>query len=131
LIENKHRGRQRWIALHYEAFGERVPDAGCVESMWFSNAHVAARGELPKEIIKMLPPRQTLKQGKKEVSDQFEYSWQVTEDQRHGVAYAVFRSAFAVFALTALDRFEFIEKQPGKLPVFRPGDFISNAAARA
>ena len=110
------------FAMHYEAYGERVPDAGGVQPRWFSNTN-AARGELPMEIIELLPPRQTLRQGRKEVSDQFEYSGQVVEDGRHALAYAVFRSSFAIFAATAVDQSELLAKYAGKIPVFRPGDF--------
>jgi hypothetical protein len=77
------------------------------------------------EIIELLPPRQTLRQGAKEVSDQFEYSWQVTEDGRHSLAYAVLRSSFAIFAATAVDQSQFLEKYADDLPVVRPGDFRS------
>jgi hypothetical protein len=116
------------FAMHSEALGALVPNSGCVEALWLSNVH-AARGELPMEIIQMLPPKQTLRQGKQEVSDQFEYSSQVTADGRHCVAYAVFRSSFAVFALTAVDRSEHLETPAGKLPEFRPGDFRTKLAA--
>ena len=108
-------------ALHYEAFGKPVPPEGGVQPMWFSNAQ-AARGELPMSLIELLPPQKTLRQGKKEVSDQFNYSWRVTEEARHGVFYCVFRSSFAILAITALDRAEFLEKNADKFPLIIPGD---------
>jgi hypothetical protein len=83
----------------------------------------AFRGELPMQIINLLPPAQTLRQGRKEVSDQFTYSFRSTEEERHSVFYAVFRQSFAVAAVTALDRSEFLMKNADKYPVTVPGDF--------
>jgi hypothetical protein len=110
------------FAMHYEAFGERVPDKGAVFPMWFSNAQ-AARGELPMEIIERLPPKQTLRQGRKEVSDQFEYSSLIVEDGRHSIAYAVFRNSCAIFAVTAVDESEVLAAGGDAPSLFRPGDF--------
>jgi hypothetical protein len=77
--------------------------------MYFTNAN-AAKGELPMDIINLLPSPKTLQQGKKDVSNQFSYSFQRTEEGRHSVFYAVFRQSFAVAAVTALDRSEFLIK---------------------
>jgi hypothetical protein len=85
------------FALHYEAFGFPVPEIGAVQPMWFTNVQ-AAKGELPVQIIEALPPMKTLQQGRKEVSDQFEYSWSMTTEGRHCYYYGTFRSAFAVAA---------------------------------
>ena len=109
------------FAMHYENYRERIPDVGGVQVLWFSNAQ-AARGKLPNKLIAMLPPKQTLRQGKKEVSDQFEYSSSVAEGGRHSVAYAVFRSSFAVLAATAIDRSE-LPADADRFRVFRPGVF--------
>jgi hypothetical protein len=108
-------------ALHFQAFGKPVPSGGGVQPLWVSNAQ-AARDELPTSVIELLPPAQTLRQGKKEVSDQFEYSWLATEDRRHSVFSGVFRSSFAVFAISALDRSEFLEKNADRFPIISPGD---------
>src|SRR5215470_7033882 len=105
------------FALHYKEHGEPIPSTGGVRPRWFSNVQ-AAEGKIPMQVVKLLPPRQTLRQGKNDVSDQFEYSWRATESGRHGVAYAVFRSSFAILALTSFDRSEFLENESGKLPLF-------------
>jgi hypothetical protein len=115
-------GAKLGFALHYEAFGTAVPLSGGVQPMWFSNVQ-AAKGELPSDLINLLPPAKTLRQGTKHVSDQFEYSWIPTEEKRHTFFYAVFRSSFAVGAVSALDRSEFLMKNADKFPVFAPGDF--------
>ena len=75
------------------------------------------------QIINLLPPAQTLRQGRKEVSDQFSYSYLLTEEKRHSVFYAVFRQSFAVAAVTALDPSEFLMKNTDKYAVIVPGDF--------
>jgi hypothetical protein len=115
-------GAKLGLALHFEAHGSFVPREGGVQPMYFTNVN-AARGELPMEIINALPPAQTLRQGKKDVSAQFTYSFLLTEERRHSVFYAVFRQSFAVAAVTALDRTEFLMKNAEKYPVTIPGDF--------
>jgi hypothetical protein len=115
-------GAKLGFALHYEAHELPVPPGGGVQPMFFTNVN-AARGELPDEIIKLLPTPRTLRQGVREVSDQFQYSWRLTEEKRHSVFYAVFRSSFAIAAITALDRTEFLERNADKYPVTIPGAF--------
>jgi len=83
----------------------------------------ALRDELPTEIIELLPTPRTLKQGKREVGDQFQYSWALTEEKRHSVFYATFRQSFAIAAVTALDRSEFLERDANKYPITIPGAF--------
>ncbi len=110
------------FALHYETFGEPVPATGAVQPMWFTNVQ-AANGELPMDLIKLLPPMQTLRQGRKEVGEQFQYSCLVTTEGHHSVFYGTFRSACAVAAVTALDRSEFLDRAPVKFPLVLPSDF--------
>jgi hypothetical protein len=64
-----------------------------------------------------------LQQGKKDVRGQFSYSFVLTEERRHSVFYAVFRSSFAIAAITALNRSEFLMKNADRYPVTIPGDF--------
>jgi hypothetical protein len=115
-------GAKLGLALHFETHGVCVPQAGGVQPMYFTNVN-AARGELPMQIINILPPAQTLRQGRKDVLDQFSYSFRLTEEKRHSVFYAVFRQSFAVAAVTALDRSEFLAKNADKYPITVPGDF--------
>ena len=115
-------GAKLGLALHYEAHGSPVPRAGGVQPMFFTNVS-ALRGELPAAIIELLPTPRTLKQGKWEVGDQFKYSWALTEEKRHSVFYATFRQSFAIAAVTALDRSEFLERNADKYPITIPGAF--------
>lgn len=110
------------MALHYDLHGERVPNEGGVQPIWFSNLQ-AASGALPSELIGLLPAPKTLKQGRKEVSEQFTYSSVTTEEKQHSFCYAVFRASFAAGAATAMDRREFLEQNNDKYPIIKPGDF--------
>ena len=124
-ILNKHIdvfGAKLGLALHFEAHGSAVPPTGGVQPMFFTNVS-ALRGELPNEIFGLLPTPRTLKQGKREVGDQFQYSWALTEEKRHSVFYATFRQSFAIAAVTALDRSEFLERNADKYPITIPGAF--------
>jgi hypothetical protein len=115
-------GAKLGFALHYETHGSPVPPEGGVQSMFFTNVN-AMRGELPMELIGLLGAPQTLKQGIREVSDQFQYSWRLTEEKRHSLFYAVFRSSFALAAVSALDRSEILAQNADKYPVAVPGEF--------
>jgi hypothetical protein len=65
-------GAKLGFALHFEAHGSPVPPLGSVQPMYFTNANVA-KGELPTELINLLPEPRTLKQRRREVSSQFQY----------------------------------------------------------
>jgi hypothetical protein len=115
-------GAKLGFALHFETLGTRVPDEGGVQAFYFTNVS-AARGELPRGVIDILPEPLTLKQGTKHVSDQFSYSFKPTEEKRHSVFYAVFNDSFSIMAVSALDRTEFLDAHAGDHPVFAPGAF--------
>jgi hypothetical protein len=115
-------GAKLGLALHYEAHRQPVPPGGGVQPMFFTNVS-ALTGDLPVEIINLLPAPRTLQQGRREVSEQFQYSWALTEEGRHSVFYAVFRLSFAIAAVTAVDRSEFLNRNADKYPVTVPGDF--------
>lgn len=110
------------FALHFEKFGRPVPAEGAVQPMWFTNVQKMA-DELPTAILNMLPPMQTLQQGRKEVGNQFQYSSLPTAEGRHSVFWGAFRSAFYIMAVTAIDRSEFLEQNVAKFPLVLPGAF--------
>jgi hypothetical protein len=113
-------GAKLGFALHYEVHGSSIPPEGGVQPLYFTNVS-AARGELPKEVIDLLPEPMTLQQGKRNVRGQFNYSWMLTEERRHSVFYAVFNDAFAIAAVTAFNRSEFLTKNAQKFLVWAPG----------
>ena len=115
-------GAKLGLALHYEAHSSPVPPEGGVQPMFFTNvSHL--RGEIPAELINLLPEPRTLKQGIREVSNQFQYSWAITEERRHSFFFATFSYSFAIGAVTALDRSEFLERNADKYPITIPGAF--------
>src|SRR4029078_6458331 len=85
-------GAKLGFAIHFQHFGKPVPPEGAVQPMWFSNLQ-AMRGELPHELIRALPPPQSLKQGMNDASDQFRYTSAVTEGRRHSVVFGTVRGA--------------------------------------
>jgi hypothetical protein len=115
-------GAKLGLVLHYEAHRQPVPPAGGVQPMFFTNVS-DLRGEIPIDLINLLPAPRTLKQGKREVSEQFRYSWALTEEGRHSFFFAVFRYSFAIGAATALDRSEFLERNADEYSITIPGDF--------
>ena len=116
-------GAKLGFALHYETLGNPVPPAGGVQPRWFSNSQ-AATGEIPKSLLALLPrTMHTLKQGSREVSEQFQYVWALTPERQHTLFYAVFHQSFAIAVVTAMDRTAFIQKYSDKFPVVKPGAF--------
>jgi hypothetical protein len=116
-------GAKLGFALHYEALKTIVPPTGGVAPLWFSNAQ-AARGQIPKKLFSLLPAtRQTLRQGRRDVSKQFQYTWAITQERNHALFYATFHRSFAIAVVSAMDRTAFIEKHAGRHVVVRPGAF--------
>lgn len=115
-------GAKLGFALHYEAHRTPVPIEGGVQAIYFTNVNVA-RGEIPHRLIELMPEPRTLSQGTRNVSEQFKYSWLLTEERRHTAFYAEFNEAFAIAAVTSVDRTEFLTENAKKHPVIVPGDF--------
>jgi hypothetical protein len=114
-------GAKLGLAFHVELHKRPVPISGGVLPIWFSNVQ-AARGEIPANLLSMLPAARTMAQGKQNVRDQFQYSWVTTDDRDHTLFYAVFRQSFAIAATTADDRTKFLDKWKGRFRVFAPGE---------
>ena len=113
------------FALHFEAFQDRVPDEGGVYPMWFSNVQ-ALSGEMPEQLLQFVPTqRATLRQSKKKVSDQFTYTWAITEEEGQRPLLRGLRQSFAVAAISGLDRSFFYRLDPDFAPLFKPGGLRS------
>ena len=102
-------GAKLGLALHFAHHQRPVPTSGGVMPIWFSNVQ-AGRGEIPPELLAMLPAPRTMTQGKKHVGDQVQYSWTTTDQRHHTLLYATFRQSFAIAATTADDRTKFLDK---------------------
>jgi hypothetical protein len=114
-------GGKLGLALHFELHKRPVPLTGGVQSIWFSNVQ-AAKGEIPRDLLAILPTPRTMQQGKQHVADQFQYSWVTTEEREHSLFYAVFRQSFAIAAVTAHDRTKFLDKWRDKYRVLAPSE---------
>jgi hypothetical protein len=90
------------LALHKEVSGNTLPETGGIAVRWFSN-YERFVDDFPDQLTKFLGPSKTLVAGKKHVSDQFEYSWNIAENREFGIYFASFRMSFAVFAAVAID----------------------------
>lgn len=96
-------GAKLGFALHYEFSRRIVPPGGGVAVRWFSN-HEAIKGDIPSDFISFLGSPRTLRQGKFEVSDQFQWAGATVSDASAGAYFAAFRSSFAIAAFVHWDR---------------------------
>lgn len=89
--------------------------------MWFSNVQ-ALNGQIPHELVSLLPFPSTLQQGRKSAGEQFRYSFAQGE-RDHLLYFASFSQSFAVAGITAMDRSVWLQAHVDKFPIFKPGDF--------
>jgi hypothetical protein len=113
------------FALHYHFTGMIVPAQGGVAARWFTNVD-RATDRFPQSIFRLLPPAETLKQGKVEVASQFQYSATYSEDGSIGLYLGTFRRSFAVVAFGATDQRLLTEAGPDAegFRVYRPGEIL-------
>lgn len=90
------------LALHHEVSGNILLETGGIAARWFSN-YEKFTGNFPDQHAHFLGPTKTLVAGKKHVSDQFQYTWEIAESKEFGIYFASFRMSFAVFAAVAID----------------------------
>ena len=90
-------------ALHYEHTNKIVPKSGVIYVLWYSN-YDRMTGNVPDTLINQLPEPKTLAQGKWNVSDQFEYSFIVSEDGKLGIYFATFQTSFAICGFVSFER---------------------------
>jgi hypothetical protein len=110
------------LALHFESTGTPIPCSGALRPRWYSNVdHL--RGEIPRELLDALPEPLTLRQGRKEVSDQFEYSCRVAPDLSFGLYFATFRNSFAVACIAMEDGAPLFERAKEGWPAVSPPIF--------
>jgi len=117
------------LALHFEATGRVLPSTGGVFVHWLSNQAIVDN-EVPEDLLAMLGPAQTLRQGRKSLEDQFLFKSNVEDGDARSAHFATFRVSFAVqgYAVRDFVEMEHIVKDlPAK--VFRPG-FLKALANR-
>jgi hypothetical protein len=112
-------GAKLGLALHRHQTGRTVPIKGAASVQWFTNYNLAT-GTFPSEVYDLLGPPDTLRQGLKEVSNQFSYASAVPSDSLATSAHlATFRMSFAILVYVAEDA-EHIRKFPSD-DVLKPG----------
>ena len=85
-------------ALHYENTKRILPVGSPISTRIFTNVDIL-EDNIPKELLKVLGPLNTLHQGKWSVSNQFSYSYAITDTHKYGVYFSTFRRSFAVLGL--------------------------------
>ena len=115
-------GAKLGFALHYAVTGRIIPPEGGVAVRWFSNFD-AVTGGIPPEAIRVLGSPHTLRQGKWEVEEQFDYAFAVTEDAMMAAYFSTFRKSFAVLSWVSDDEARF--RDIADVQVLRPGMFWS------
>lgn len=84
------------MALHWHETKRVLPADGRVAVMWFSNEQ-AIEGTVPSDLFDLLPEQRTLRQGTKNVADQFTYSSKATVEPGSSAHWAIFGEAFAYY----------------------------------
>jgi hypothetical protein len=109
------------LAMHFSATQRPLNENGIITVRWYTN-YEKFTGDFPDEIMSIFQEPVTLVNGKKHVSDQFQYSCQVSEDGNFGVYFASFRSSFSVFALVSQDK-DLLDQNAGNtFPMYHPSD---------
>ncbi|MGY3347724.1 MULTISPECIES: hypothetical protein [unclassified Bradyrhizobium] len=116
------------FSLYYELTKTILPKAGGIVARWFSN-YDRLDGTFPQSVFEHLLPPTTLRQGKFEVSDQFEYQWRIAEDERMAMFLATFRRSFAVLAFATVDRGLFDVETKHPFRICAPGELTSTLSA--
>lgn len=106
------------FALHWLRLGRIVPKAGLVMPFWYTNINKIA-GDIPSQLLECFPGFETLKQGIKDVEDQFGYASQVLDDDGMSLHILAFRFSFLCVAFVFEDS-NGIEWTPSAI---HPGEF--------
>lgn len=113
-------GAKLGFALYYDTVDRIVPNAGGVAVRWYSN-HDVYMGDIPFDVLKLLGPPQSLKQGEWKVNDQFEYRFVLTHSREMAVYFSRFRQSFCVLSWVGDDVSSFGGAK--EIEVHRPGQF--------
>ncbi len=90
------------LALHYELCREIVPRDGAALVRWHTNASLLD-GSFPDDFVSLLGSPKSLRQGRKSLEGQFDFSSIATEDRSISAHLATFRSSFAIQCFVARD----------------------------
>ena len=111
-------GAKLGFALHYVVAGRIVPKHGGIAVMWYTNFD-RITGRMPNELFRYLGPPETLRQGRWNVGNQFEYAYAVPETGGTAAYFSTFRQSFAVLSWVSEDATELEGPEP--VDICRPG----------
>ena len=108
-------------ALHFHLLGKPVSPAGAASVWWLTN-YQAMKGEVPEHLQSLLGAPETLRQGRWEVSNQFQYASVGAVEGTMSAHFASFRYSFAICAFVSENHVDVTPpKGVGHVSVFRPG----------
>lgn len=82
-------------ALHYKHTSKIIPKNAGIKIKWWTNAQYIA-GQFPKELLELAGTRIFLKNQKVDLSNQFSYNYQTSDDGNLAIYGAYFRFSFYV-----------------------------------
>lgn len=115
------------LGVAYQAMGALAPPATLVETTIFSNAQLWS-GRIPVEFYKHFSPPATLRQGRKNVADQFVVAWVLDPLNGAMIIYSEFHQAMGFASMLSTSgntmignderaKDAFIAASPGKWPI--------------
>jgi len=108
-------------ALHFEETGKPVPNGGAAAVWWLTNFQ-SLQGDLPNDLLALMTGSKTLRQGRKEVSEQFGYDSIRSDTGSMSAHFATFRFSFAICAFVGVrEDLVTVENMPPHVCLFRPG----------
>jgi hypothetical protein len=94
--------RKLFSALHYKEFNKIIPAEGGIMWRWYSNAD-RLDNKLPNELISMMTRGALIQRTKRDLTDQFAYTFSKIVDGELAVYFATFRKAFAMLGFVEMD----------------------------
>jgi hypothetical protein len=88
------------LALHYHHTGRIVPIGGAATVRWMTNFQALDVG-IPKEFLNLLGPPETLRAGRFQVADQFQFAASVAQEKTASAHLGTFRFSFAIMAFVS------------------------------
>jgi len=94
--------RKLFSALHYKEFRKIIPSQGGIVWRWFSNAD-RPDNKLPDELISMMSKGAISQRTRRDLSDQFNYTFVKVVDGELTGYFATFRQSFAMLGFVEMD----------------------------
>jgi hypothetical protein len=94
--------RKLFSALHYKEFHKIIPPQGGIVWRWFSNADLLDN-KLPDELISMMSKAPVIQRTRRDLSDQFTYTFVKVVDGELTAYFATFRQSFAMLGFVEMD----------------------------